>query len=100
MGKVFLCCHAFLLYAMTRKFTLGWPTIRQLIQSETAKVVYKAFHNAAPDYLNRLFHRLSDSHSKVQRNSKTSLSKTDLRIPMSKTSCGQKSFEFRGSGTH
>ena len=67
--------------------TLGWPTIMQLIESETAKVTYKVLQNEAPDYLNGLFHRLSDSHSKVLRNSKT-----DLRIPMLKTSYRQKSF--------
>ena len=42
---------------------LGWPTIKQLIESETAKVVYKALHNEAPDYLKGLFHRLSDTQS-------------------------------------
>ena len=71
---------------------LGWPTIKQLIESETAKVVYKALHNEAPDYLKGLFHRLSDTQSRVLRNSNT-----DLRIPLFKTSSGQKSFEFRGA---
>ena len=71
---------------------IGWPTFTQLIELETAKVVHKLLHNEAPDYLNRLFHRLSDFHSRMLRNSKT-----DLRIPMFKTSYGQKSFEFRGA---
>ena len=71
---------------------LGWPTIKQLIESETAKVVYKALHNEAPDYLKGLFHRLSDTQSRQLRNSNT-----DLRIPLFKTSSGQKSFEFRGA---
>ena len=70
---------------------LGWLTVMQLIEPETAKVVYKALHKEAPDYINRLFHRLSDSHCKMLRNSKT-----DLGIPMLKTSYWQKSFEFRG----
>ena len=34
---------------------LRWPTIKQLIESETAKVVYKALHNEASDYLKGLF---------------------------------------------
>ena len=71
---------------------IGWPTVTQLIELETPKVVYKVLRNEAPDYLNRLFHKLSDSHCRMLRNSKT-----DLRIPMFKTSYGQKSFEFRGA---
>ena len=71
---------------------LGWPTIKELIESETAKVVYKALHSEAPDYLKGLFHRLSDTKSRVLRNSNT-----DLHIPLFKTSSGQKSFEFRGA---
>ena len=63
----------------------------QPIESETTNVVYKVLHNEAPNYLNKLFHRLSDSHNKILCNSKT-----DLRIPMLKVSYGQKSFEFRG----
>ena len=71
---------------------LRWPTVMQLTESETAKVVYKVVHNEAPDYLNRLCHRLSDSHSKMLRNYKT-----DLRIPLLETSYGEKSSEFRGA---
>ena len=71
---------------------LGWPTVTQLIELETVKVVYKVLHNEAPDYLNSLFHKLSDSHCRMLHNSKT-----DLRIPMFKSSYGQKSFEFRGA---
>ena len=71
---------------------LGWPTIQELIESETAKVVYKALHNETPDYLKGLFHRLSDTQGRLLRNSNT-----DLRIPLFKTSSGQKSFESRGA---
>ena len=71
---------------------LGWPTIKELIDLETAKVVYKALQNEAPDYLKGLFHRLSDTQSRMLRNSST-----DLRISLFKTSSGQKSFEFRGA---
>ena len=71
---------------------LGWPTIKELIESETAKVVYKALHNEAHDYLKGPFHGLSDTQSRVLSNSNT-----DLRIPLFKTSSGQKSFEARGA---
>ena len=64
---------------------LGWPTIKQLIESETVMVVYKVLHNEAPDYLKGLLHRLSDTQSRMLRNSNT-----DLRIPLF-------SFEFRGA---
>ena len=71
---------------------LRWPTAMQLIELETAKVVYKVLHNQAPHHLNMLFHRLSDSCYRKLRTAKT-----DLRIPMFRTSYGQKSFEFRGA---
>ena len=72
---------------------IGWPTVTQLIELEIAKVVYRVLHNQAPEYLNMcFFHRLSDSCYRKLRNSKI-----DLRIPMFKTSFGQKSFEFRGA---
>ena len=57
---------------------LEWPTVMQLIEPKTARAL---------DYLNRLFHRLSDSHSKTLRNFKI-----DPRTPMLKASYGQKSF--------
>ena len=55
----------------------GWLTIKQLINAETVKLVYKALHNEAPEYLIEKFHRLSDTQNRVLRNSKT-----DLHIPL------------------
>ena len=52
---------------------LGWLTIKQLIDTETVKIVYKALHNEAPKYLKELFHRLSDIQYRGLRNSKTDL---------------------------
>ena len=66
---------------------LGWLAIKQLIDSETVKIVYKALHNEAPKYLKGLFHRLSGIQNRELRNSKT-----DLHIPLLRTSSGQKSF--------
>ena len=43
---------------------LGKLTIKKLINTETAKIVYKAFHNKAPEYVTRLFHSLSDTQSR------------------------------------
>ena len=61
------CCK---LFYMTKKRTqhqrhdahsepliqkLGWPAIKQLIESEIAKVMHKALLNEAPDYIKGLF---------------------------------------------
>ena len=69
---------------------LGWLTIKQLIDAETVKIVYKALHSEAPKYLKELFHRLSDVRYRGLRNSKT-----DLDTPQLRTSSGQKSFAYR-----
>ena len=45
-------------------------TIKQLIDTETVKIVCKALHNEAPKYLNELFHRLSDIQNRELRNSR------------------------------
>ena len=70
---------------------LGCLTIKQLIHTETIKIVYKALHNEAPQYLTELFHRLSDTQNRELRNSKT-----ELHIPLLRTSSGLKSFVHRG----
>ena len=54
---------------------LSWLTIKQLIDTEIVKIVYKSLHNEAPKYLKELFHKLSDI-----QNRKLSNSKTDLHI--------------------
>ena len=43
---------------------LGWLTIKQLIDTETVKIVYKALHNEAPVYVKELFHRLSGTQNR------------------------------------
>ena len=40
---------------------LGWPTINELNESETLKIVYKSVNNQAPIYLTEMFVRLSDA---------------------------------------
>ena len=49
---------------------LGWLTIKQLIDTETVKIVYKALHNEAPKYLKELLHRLSDMQNRELRTGK------------------------------
>ena len=70
---------------------LDWLTIKQLIYTETVKIVYKALHNEAPDYLKELFHRLSDTQNRELRNSKT-----DPYIFLLRTCSGQRSSAHRG----
>ena len=52
---------------------------------------FKALHNEAPEHLKELFYRLSDTQNRELRNSKT-----DLHIPLLRTSSGQNSFAYSG----
>ena len=70
---------------------LGWLTIKQLIDTETVKIIYKALYNKAPKHLKELFHRLSDVHNRELRNSKT-----DFHIPLLWTTSGQKNLSYSG----
>ena len=72
--------------------SLGWLTIRELIDFETSKMVYKSLNALAPDYLRNLFQKVSEATNSQLRNSKT-----DLRLPLLRTSTGQKSFAYRGA---
>ena len=72
--------------------SLGWLTIRELIDFETSKMVYKSLNAIAPDYLRNLFQKVSEATNRQLRNSKT-----DLRLPLLRTSTGQKSFAYRGA---
>ena len=71
---------------------LSWLTIKQLVHTETLKIISKALHNEAPEYLKELFHRLSDTQNSELRNSKT-----DFHIPLLRTSCGRNSFVYSGA---
>ena len=71
--------------------SLGWPTISNLIQKETATLMYKSLNELAPEYMRNLFTRCSDSNGRVLRSTDT-----DLKVPLLKTSAGQKSFSYRG----
>ena len=71
---------------------LGCQTIRELIYMETATMVCRSIDNEAPDYLSTLFERLSQKTTKELRNIKT-----DLKLPLLKTSNGQNCFSYRGA---
>ena len=58
---------------------LGWQTIRELIDMETATMVYRSINNEAPNYLSTTLERLSQNTIKELQNTKT-----DLKLPLSK----------------
>ena len=72
--------------------SLRWLAIRELIDFETSKMVYKSQNALAPDYLRNIFQKVSEATNYQLRNSKT-----DLRLPLLRTSTGQKSFAYRGA---
>ena len=70
---------------------LGWLTVNEMIDFETACMVYTALRGLAPPYMKSMFQKLSESCNRTLRNTST-----DLRIPFCKTSNGQRSFSYRG----
>ena len=70
---------------------LGWLNIKEMIDFETATMVYKSLHRLAPPYIQSTFHKLSDCRNRALRSTET-----DLEIPRNKTSNGQRSFSYRG----
>ena len=71
--------------------SLGWLTIKEMIEFETATTVCKSLHGLAPEYIRQMFTKLSENTSRSFRNTNT-----DLRIPRFATSYGQRSFSYRG----
>ena len=70
---------------------LKWPTVSDIIQNETATMMFKSTNSLAPEYLSNLFIKNSAQNTLKLRNTET-----DLRVPLFKTSNGQKSIAFRG----
>ena len=71
---------------------LGWQPTRELISIETAMMVYLSINSEAPSYLTSLFERLSQNTVSELRTTKT-----DLKLPLLKTSSRQKYFSYRGA---
>ena len=71
---------------------LGWKTVDQLISSESKTMVFKSLNELAPQYLCDLFTRKSlySSYSRLNTG-------TDLRLPMKRSTNGQKCFSYRGA---
>ena len=64
---------------------LGSQTVKELIETETVKMVYRSINHEAPEYLTGLFQRLSETCARQLRNTST-----DLYVRLLKTACGQK----------
>ena len=73
--------------------TLNWPTVVDMINFETACMVYKSINDLAPDYLSEMFTKNSAYSRKNLRNTAT-----DLQVPLMKTCNGQRAFSYRGAG--
>ena len=58
---------------------LAWPTINELIESETVMMVDKFVKNQVPIYLTEMFVKLSDA------------------VPLCKSAFGQKCFSYKGA---
>ena len=65
---------------------LNWPTIVEIIQRETAIMVYKSLNGLAPTYRSNIFSRNCTRDTVYSINSET-----DLQKPLFKTANGQNS---------
>ena len=71
---------------------LKWPTINNIIRSETATIMYKSLNGLAPEYLSKRFVKNTTRNMRQLRNTDT-----DLLLPLRKTSNGQRGISFCGS---
>ena len=71
---------------------LGWKTVDELITGESKTMAFKSLNDLAPQYLCDLFTGNSLCSSYSLRNTGT-----DLRLPMKKSTNGQKCFSYRGA---
>ena len=68
----------------------GWPTVRELLDLETLKMVFKSINGYAPSYM-------SDMPSRVCETTSCDLGNSDINLgtSMLRTSAGQGCFSFR-----
>ena len=71
---------------------LGWSTVREIIDLESARIVYKSLNGDAPSYMSDMFTKVNVSTTRSLRNSDY-----DLRVPFLKTTTGQRCFSYRGA---
>ena len=72
--------------------SLGWHTIKELIDKQAKLMVFKCINDLAPTYLCNLFTKKADCTERSLRNTNT-----DLRLPLKSSANGQKCFSFKGA---
>ena len=70
---------------------LHWPTVIDIIRSETATTMYKFLNGLVPEYLSDLFVKNCTRNVRELRNTET-----DLSLPLRKTKNGQNATSLRG----
>ena len=71
---------------------LQWPTVREPIDFESQKMVFKSLKGDAPSSMNDMFTRVNDSTARSLRNADV-----NLRLPLLKSAGGQRCFSYRGA---
>ena len=69
---------------------LNWPTVSDIIRSETATTMYKSLNGLVPEYLSNLFVKNSTLNVRELGNTET-----DLSLPLRKRKNGQNAISFR-----
>ena len=69
---------------------LGWSTVREIIDLESARIVYKSLNGDAPSYMSDIFTKVNVSTTRSLRNSDY-----DLRVPFLRTTTGQRCFSYQ-----
>ena len=71
---------------------LEWKTILDFIGDETKMMVFKSLNDFGPQYMYNMFTKNSNLSERNLRNTTT-----DLRLPLRKSTAGQKRFSYRGA---
>ena len=77
---------------MLHFIALEWPTVRELIDFESQKMVFKSLNGDVPSYMKEIFVRVNKSTVRSLRNADV-----NLRLPLLKSAAGQKCFSYRGA---
>ena len=64
---------------------LQWPTVRELIDFESQRMVFRSLKGDAPSYMKDMFTRVNNSTARSLRSAEV-----DLRLPLLKSAGGQK----------
>ena len=75
---------------------LGWKTIRELNNNDTAVMMFKIMNNMAPHYLTDMFQPLRELHEIMLKDTNSNLWLPPPPPPMS-TNMGQRSFSYHGA---